>query len=216
MKERPILFSTDMIRAILDVRKTQTRRIVKVQPTKEYFKIFRDKETLKYFFGHYENHLLQEKDNVKFKNPYGFKEDVLWVRESFKDTDDIGFVPDENTPRYLYKADDNMNEWKGWSPSIHMPKTACRIHLQITDIRVERLLDISECDAIAEGVKQRFGGYINYVNPNKILSESYPYLSRKYSPAQMSFLSLWEKINGENSITANPFVWVIEFKRIQQ
>ena len=94
-----------------------------------------------------------------------------------------------------------------------MPKTACRIHLQITDIRVERLLDISECDAIAEGVK-RFGGYINYVNPNKILSESYPYLSRKYSPAQMSFLSLWEKINGENSLTANPFVWVIEFKRI--
>lgn len=100
-----------------------------------------------------------------------------------------------------------------WKPSIHMPKEACRLRLKIKSIRVERLMDISEQDAIAEGVRQRFGGFINYANPSKIFTETYPFLSRKYSAAQMSYLSLWENINGENSFEENPWVWVIEFER---
>jgi len=193
-KERPILFTTEMVQAILDGRKTQTRRIFKYQNAS--------------FSGLMCNYL-DEVDNEYYTKclydicKYGKVGDILWVRETWC----------RHKSNYLYKAHGiDVDEFR-WKPSIHMPKEACRLRLKIKSIRVERLMDISEQDAIAEGVKQRFGGFINYANPSKIFTETYPFLSRKYSSAQMSYLSLWEKINGENSFEENPWVWVIEFER---
>jgi len=208
MKERPILFTTEMVRALLAGRKTQTRRVFKYQNAS--------------FNGLMCNYL-EEADNEYYTKciydicKYGQVGEVLWARETWA----------KLNSQYVYKADyDNgvpANEIElpngftvddaKWKPSIHMPKEACRLRLKIKSIKVERLMDISEQDAIAEGIRQRFGGFINYANPGKIFTETYPFLSRKYSAAQMSYLSLWEKINGENSFEENPWVWVIEFER---
>lgn len=211
MKERPILFSTEMVLAILAGTKTQTRRICKIQPPSNYQLMRQIDPPYKYFFGFYQNNLLQ--DRTEYFNAYGCIGDILWVRETWAEphywTDNI------DSEEYVYKINshDPIKQVK-WKPSIHMPKQACRIKLRITSIRIERLLDISEQDAIAEGIRQKFGGFVNYINPSNILTESYHYLSRKYSAAQISYFSLWESINGEDSLNKNPWVWVIEFERI--
>jgi hypothetical protein len=148
MKERPILFSAPMVRAILDGRKTQTRRVIKEK--------------------------LMRGEGAHVNNcQYGKPGDRLWVRETFCYHDYLA--------RYLYKAD-GVTGVK-WKPSIFMPRIASRIMLEITGIRVERLQDISEEDAIAEG---------------------WPKSSDWYR-------SLWESINGQGSWVLNPWVWVIEF-----
>ena len=203
-----------MVQAILDGRKTQTRREFKLKHcnkkmawANEPYSVVNDVNFKSQITG----------EIFIPKNAYGLVGDVLWVRETWA----------KLNSQYVYKADyDNgvpANEIElpngftvddaKWKPSIHMPKEACRLRLKIKSIKVERLMDISEQDAIAEGIRQRFGGFINYANPGKIFTETYPFLSRKYSAAQMSYLSLWEKINGENSFEENPWVWVIEFER---
>jgi len=228
MKERPILFSTEMVQAILDGRKTQTRRVLNPQLPFHKFDFFCGNNDAGYSalttkgyveFRGYEIFENGERKYTPFyiKPKYGEKNDILWVRETWV----------KLNGQYVYKADyDNgvpANEIElpngatvddaKWKPSIHMPKEACRLRLKIKSIRVERLMDISEQDAIAEGVRQRFGGFINYANPSNLFTETYPFLGRKYSAAQMSYLSLWERINGENSFEENPWVWVIEFER---
>jgi hypothetical protein len=109
---------------------------------------------------------------------------------------------DKNQP--AYRADFNKNAPSNitWKPSIHMPKAACRIFLEITNIRVERLKDISEEDAVKEGVEVVKTGYKDYITEGSI------------SDAYWSFYSLWYKINGRESWSSNPYVWVIEFKQI--
>ena len=181
MKERPILFSGPMVRALLAGTKTQTRRVVKKLP------ITLNRET---------NSLEVDGENIangRFAKlvacPYGQPGDRLWVRETFGH-----FERNDNfTPgcEVFYRADGECLEIKPWRPSIHMPRWASRITLEITSVRVERLQDISEADAIAEGV---------YTDPARSAYDAYA--------------QLWDEINGPGSWAANPWVWVLELRRI--
>jgi hypothetical protein len=183
--ERPILFTTPMVQSILDGRKTQTRRVMKIQPdgrgtrcTNVYFEDWHGRE---------------------LKCPYGKIGDVLWVRETWSKTD---------SGHIIYRAT-NKGFNPIWKPSIFMPKEACRIRLEITNIRVERLQDISEEDAIAEGIGAGFqmnAGWPDYQHiKNGVCSLT-------QDTAEMSYASLWESINGNGSWSKNPWVWVIEFR----
>ncbi len=213
MKHIPILFSTDMVQAIIDGRKTQTRRTkglekINERPDKWHYvhMVIEDKDYLSARFH-------DTSDLISIPCPYGKIGDVLWVRESFqKRTDralELGF------DRYYYKAGWEGCTDGGWKPSIHMPKTACRIWLQITDIRVERVQDISKEDAQAEGVEMGFC-YDTVLNKDLVTYKNYLTGKHIWMGAQLSFRTLWESINGEQSWKANPWVWVISFKQINK
>jgi len=193
MKEHPILFSTPMVQAILAGNKTQTRRIVKNQCEHTIL----DNYGLCRHCDHGTGYYLCR---------YGKVGDILWVRETWNTLTAYEEKPDYSvmSPRdFVYKADDNRID--KWKPSIFMPKEACRIRLEITDIRVERLCDIRTLDALAEGIElvSMLGmRYINYTDRESVgLREPI-----------LSYLSLWESIHGRDSIGKNPWVWVIEFK----
>ena len=175
MKERPILFSAPMVRALLAGTKTQTRRIVKA----------RDLEWMDVHQG------LREPDNAE-RCPYGQPGDRLWVRETFGH-----FERNENFApgcEVFYRADGESLAVERWRPSIHMPRWASRITLEVTGVRVERLQDISEADATAEGVS------------------AIPDEMRRATP-RCDFQALWQSINGPDSWAANPWVWIVEFRR---
>lgn len=187
-RERPILFSGPMVRAILEGRKTQTRRPINPQPQR---------------FGFWvkENELLQA-------CPYGKPGDLLWVRETwqifrvYEDTWNGGYeadlwdgpIPRErpNHAWVTYAADDPGG--RPWRPSIHMPRWASRITLRITNIRIERLCDISVDGASAEGVEAA----IDHDGPMCYLAE---------------FQRLWDAMHSKRGLrwNANPWVWVMEF-----
>lgn len=206
MKERPIRFSEPMVRAILDGSKTMTRRIIKPQPT--HFNPAGTPRRVVPNGGPSESICC----------PYGEPGDRLWVREAFSGphcmdaSDGCKAVPPSkwgDCSRIWYWADGNPTEgdWTRPRPSIHMPRWASRILLEITAVRVERLQDISEDDAQAEGLEysERFEGYC--------IGEAEHYNS--HDP-RLSYASLWESINGPGSWAANPWVWVIEFRRIER
>lgn len=189
MKERPILFSGPMVRAILDSSKTQTRRVVK--PRKDL--------SVGCMLAPHE--LAGEANCGDYSNsPYGQPGDRLWVRETFMQ--ETQFEP----CAVRYRATDEPfvlgppigNIAKDWRPSIHMPRWASRITLELTGVRVERLQDISEADATAEGVDY---------DP-----EDCPFAGVR--TAVHAYRNLWDKINGAGSWDANPWVWVIEFRRL--
>lgn len=187
--ERPILFSTDMVQALLAGRKTQTRRMVKMYSNDE--------------------HPLRQNPNWLLDNktcPYGQKGDLLWVRENFCFAD--SFEDGKEVRTYSYKASPLTKLKVKWKPSIHMPKDAARIWLKVTNVRVERLQQISPLDAISEGIQYLGTGYKG--------PEWRCYSNNEYSclAPQTSFMSLWNSINGENSWAANPWVWVVEFEVI--
>jgi hypothetical protein len=206
IKERPILFSGPMVRAILEGRKTQTRRTLKAKdsdPTRcitmptlmENIGEWREQDGRWFGIDGYET-------LVYTVCPYGQVGDRLWVRENF------AIVPKpgkEDRPRIKIGPDGTgitwQADWQGnpsgfkWKPSIHMPRWASRITLEITGVRVERLTDISEADAIAEGV-QCAGVPASLTNRG-------------------AFGKLWQSINGPNSWSANPWVWVIEFRKLE-
>lgn len=192
MKHIPILFSTPMVQAILDGRKTMTRRVIKPQP---------DEDGLAKFLPTRQWH---DTDARVYKCPYGKPGDILWVRETFAN---LNADFPTNPKCYVYKADDLQGNSYGpvtWKPSIHIPKEACRLFLKVTDVRVERLQEISEDDAKAEGIEKMSGYYRDYLNRGGNL------------PPYASFQSLWQSINGPESWDANPWVWVIQFERIQK
>ncbi len=223
MKEKPILFSTSMVQAILEERKLMTRRVVKMRDGS-----LMDDNDLS---NHLDNSFSHVMDFTKkypyweeLKCPYGEVGDILWVRETFGFgtrpcpvngwRDGIEYKADEkyiddveDLPLYDLPEGIEFKESKGWKPSIFMPKDACRIFLEITDIRVERLQDISEEDAIAEGVEKWSDGF-DY--------KCYSKHAGRYTHAKDSFFSLWESINGKESWDKNPFVWVLNFKRIKK
>lgn len=179
----PILFSTPMVRAILDGRKTQTRRIVKkfvgsIEMNNEPIDMATGKNVIGY--------AIDEEGNC-IKCPYGFVGNILWIRETWR-----AIEQDFGEPRYEYKATETINLTDKWKPSIFMPYAACRIFLQITDIKIERLNDITESDAKSEGVQIK----------------SFP--EETYTG---NFVDLWNSING--NWKENPFVWVITFKPYQ-
>lgn len=189
MIEKPILFSTEMVKAILDGRKSQTRRIIKTHTLKVLDCAAAIGEISQYLS---ESQII-DKNNLKYIlscSPYkiGMR---LWVRETW--------ALDSNG--YHYKADNCIfpKELGGWHPSIFMPKEASRITLEITDIRVERLWDITEDDAC------RDGGFIY----------SSMYVDDK-NYAKNRFKILWDSINLKRGYCwdSNPWTWVISFKRI--
>lgn len=192
MKARPILFSGPMVRAIIDGRKTQTRRVVKPQPD----------NGVKEFTTQEVNAAWQE-GFIPVKCSYGKIGDLLWVRECFN--------ADWSPRNIIYKADGGSAKAAGysaepkWKPSIHMPRWASRITLEITDVHVERLQDISWHDARAEGCAGMGDEYYSAI--------SFP----EHCPApKKEFCQLWQSINGEESWDANPWVWVIEFQAHRQ
>jgi len=203
-KARPILFSTDMVKGILEDRKKQTRRIIKPNPL-DLDDLCGKNPT---FIGTSGDKAAVECNELQtvIKCKYGKPGDLLWVRETF-----FKINAPELKGAYYYKASTDEG-WKlKWKPSIFMPKNACRLFLEIKDIRVERLNCISEEDAMAEGVDFRF---FELFQENRFKD----YLDEKddYRTGYSSFQSLWEKINGLDSWKANPWVWVLEFEKIEK
>lgn len=214
MKERPILFNTAMVQAILAGRKTQTRRAVKPQPSAKHnwhgwiIESTCRKDEGKACWAIGESPLLTNPHRVK--PPFGKVGDRLWVRETHS------FVPDSDEPAgcsaVLYVADGK--KYGKARPSIHMPRWACRIILEITNVRVERLHDISDADAMAEGIQgfystgeeepDRFGIKAEYCGFGTAGSWKFCETPVK------AFQQLWYSTGVQWN--ANPWVWVVEFK----
>ena len=198
MKERPILFSAPMVLALLAGTKTQTRRVAKVENTLGIDSILAPRRA----GGHAATYLLPDQAaEAAACCPYGQPGDRLWVREShwwFKDECDheTGYYPPALTADDVEYRADGESTRHGWRPSIHMPRWASRILLEITSVRVERLQDISDPDALAEGCSHN-----DMLHGDRLASV---------------YARLWEKINGPGSWAKSPYVWVVEFKRVQQ
>jgi len=195
MAIKPILFNTEMVRAILDGRKTCTRRIVKFTPS-----FFEVNEKPVYLYD-------TEPSMGKIYPPCQ-PGDILYVRETW---DCYPEYEDENAPAiYYYKADGDLRPegyreiCKGWLPSIHMPKKAARIWLKVTDVRVERLQGMTQEDAEKEGAAEKID------------------LKTKFrESALLNFLRIWDSTIKKSDIdrygwNANPWVWVIEFERCEK
>ena len=193
-----------MVQAILAGRKTQTRRIMKHQPIQHHdtdeWGLWGTAYVGKELRGPEHDEFWPISDATQFSQlcPYGEYADVLWVREGFT-------WLTKNPDSWVYRADpDNRNLDTRWKPSIHMPKAACRLFLEITKVRVERLQDISEEDAIKEGIE--------YLGDGKLMPWKDYMKSGGFVGAKTSFQSLWAKINGIKSWDTNPWVWVVEFE----
>lgn len=199
MKERGMIFNAEMVNSILSGRKTQTRRPVKFP--------FRDVNLGCELSG---NELAGELSAGNYWNSrVGQPGDRIWVRETWAEAG--ASAPDltlyrANYPEHVpahYENVPPVDEIR-WTPSIHMPRWASRILLEITDVRVERLNNISYDDAISEGITQEWTcidpGLGSYAHKNDV---------------QDDYETLWKSIYGEESWAANPWVWVISFKRIE-
>ena len=245
MTERGMIFNAEMVRAILDGRKTQTRRVMKVQPESNQLGLLLITDSTKHSdIGKYHwaesnatgNHVRSK----LFSCPFGAVGDRIWVRETWAilgnedgcciDWEEKLCKADERSAARIYRASCEQRpgnyglwsipddaDWKphtkdyqyegAWRPSIHMPRWASRILLEITDVRVERLNAISEEDARAEGIID--GGCLNCGEPE-------PCGCANPEPdATDAFAYLWQSIYGQESWNANPWVWVIEFKSVE-
>jgi hypothetical protein len=196
MKERPILFSGEMVRAILDDRKTMTRRVVKPQPEQD--------TDCPYHIGTG----IERKARIC---PYGKPGDRLWVRETFCDRNNNGeqIKPLYRSDGQEYQDGDGRLFEPKWKPSIFMPRMYSRITLEITNVRVERLQKINNADALAEGTpgawvenSEYLGGYEENENKAHVFF----------------FRQLWDSINAKRGYSweSNPWVWVVEFERIKE
>jgi len=223
-KERPILFAGAMVRALLDGSKTQTRRALHNQVTAPAIMQMAGPDYAEIINEH-------GVDIPGWTCPYGQPGDRLWVRETFLDTQGTGAeYRDEQgrRQRFAYAADtapgsygDEARKDYGlkWKPSIHMPRAASRILLEIVSVRVERLQDISEADAFAEGIEPvvvpTCCGEPHREDHGVLGIETHccgePIEDEKAAPA---YRKLWEQINGAGSWDANPWVWVVEFNRV--
>ncbi|HCA4367951.1 TPA: hypothetical protein N3F83_004224 [Klebsiella variicola subsp. variicola] len=215
MREKGLIFNSEMVRAILDGRKTQTRRPIKWKQTR-FTEIGEREGGRRWPWSEDAEHAC----DFWHPCPFGAVGDRIWVRETFCPVDDTQYggekwVDYRATPKFEashpagWDCAPNDAEALKWRPSIHMPRWASRILLEITNVRVERLNAISEEDVDAEGFA---GDYPTSVFPNLFPGE----------PKDWSHLSmrdcygvLWKSIYGEESWKANPWVWVIEFKRVE-
>lgn len=219
MKERGIIFNGEMVRAILDGRKTQTRRIMKMQPQPsksrpgDFWFSSKKLESMVHVSDLVPGHSPISDCHLFFQEhccPFGTVGDRIWVRETWAEAG--AGAPDlklyrANYPEHVPTHYENVppaDEIR-WTPSIHMPRCASRITLEITGVRVERLNSISQEDAQAEGMELT-GWRPTYSDPDSGGEVWTPY---------DNFAQLWESIYGEESWKANPWVWVIEFKRIE-
>lgn len=214
MKERPITFNAEMVRAILARRKTQTRRIIKPQPTLSVRTGF-NWNGYAYGIGSSRKDTARNFANCFKTCPFGQVGDRMWVRETFRvhsrATDVATLVYrasernswTEQTNRVPVSVCDKPVSPEKWTPSIHMPRWASRILLEITSVRVEQLKDISQPDAIAEG------GPPSHPSIDAVSRDyGFPDFSRSW------FAQTWQHIYGEESWNANPWVWVIEFRPV--
>lgn len=198
-----------MVRAILEGKKTQTRRVVKLTDSGRVKAV-----------GKAANWHLEDPNAVN-ACPYGRAGDRLWVRETWAVEESLNATPPSKFSKWptWFAADGGYlanNPKRGfhtgkprgrWRPSIHMPRWASRITLEITDVRVERLQEIRALDAISEGIESVTSGGITTFRD---------YLAGTTDrAARQSFETLWQSINGPESWRANPWVWVVEFKRIE-
>lgn len=192
---KPILFNTEMVRAILDGRKTVTRRVVMPQPKAALFPM----PDLMCWPGCFAN----AEEPMVYRPPYKFG-DILWVRETWNG---------DWCDHYIYKADGGSAKAAGyaaepkWHPSIHMPKEAARLFLRVTGVRVERLKDIDGHGILKEGIDN---------------GKSNPAMGTRWENMQsMAFAELWNNTIKPSDRAlygwaANPWVWVIEFERISK
>ncbi|MBA8005713.1 hypothetical protein HV064_19255 [Klebsiella grimontii] len=235
MKERGMIFNGEMVRALLDGRKTQTRRPIKWKQTR-FTEIGEREDGSKWLWSEDAEHAC----DFWHPCPFGAVGDRIWVRETFQgplfDYDLMDSYCKDPTPfekpefcvykadgvpaPEFYDADDELH--CSWRPSIHMPRLACRILLEITDVRVERLNAISEEDAQSEGVHTEVWDQTvvarNYAAIDEFFqfwTEDMPHYVEMNQLYRSSFRSLWESIYGAENWQANPWVWVIEFKRVQ-
>lgn len=224
-KERGMIFNAEMVRAILSGQKTQTRRIMKVQPVLKgsFYEVYgagwgKGVKSVPVVHGH----------SLSNNCPLGIVGDRIWVRETWQcvsySLGEHGYVEDVDYKKSIPKTKPVEPRWgvtyeaselepkdreeRGfpWVPSIHMPRWASRILLEITNVRVERLNDISEGDAIAEGIERYNDDGIVYYGP---------YGKGDCRP-ERAFSDLWKSIYGDESWEKNPWVWCISFKRVQE
>ncbi|MDR5800669.1 hypothetical protein [Caballeronia sp. LZ001] len=234
MKERPLAFSAPMVRAILDGRKTQTRRVVKLPHANS--------------LGQWEPTTIGGRNGGCTKDgqaipeqgaiwhtrtadtlvcPYGQPGDRLWVRETwqgplfdsenweaylecpddFKDPKYCHYAADGGSPPAFINVDDELV--CRWQSSTCMPRWASRIMLKVTGVRVERLNDISEADAANKGL------YCLPASGRYVVQKGEQYFGGADRDARVVFADLWDRINGDGAWDANPWVWVVEFKRIE-
>lgn len=240
MKERPILFSGPMVCALLrdENPKTQTRRVLKVQPDFSILKAeYQDpdlwefrKRFMMYESWHGYEHAMYRKTEIhpdmpvyQHRSPYGEPGDRLYVRETWQHSNHpLG--PYEPDCAIFYRADyfddphgpdgelSPEGRYREWRPSIHMPRTASRITLEITDVRIERLKDISVSDAIAEGLLP-YAIYGGKVASWKGCKES----PAAREDAREAYFDLWDTINDARGygVNVNPWTWVVEFRRVR-
>ncbi len=200
MRELPILFSTPMVQAILGNRKTMTRRTAGLDKVNENPDLFYS--TKVHSNGYIYFPLKTDFEKALKAKPRYQVGDKLWVKETYQ----------AQTIGYKYKADGiytENNPANKWKPSLFMPKIAARIWLEVTGVRCERLQNITETNALNEGIERVGAGYRFYSLIKNKKSES------TTSSAIASFYSLWNNINGQDSHSANPWVFVYEFKRIE-
>ena len=215
VKQRPILFTADMIRALLAGQKTQTRRIIRTQPhpgcTYCYDGMGMSEDDADW-------HYLERLDSLTggytedyytlAKCPYGLAGDELYVKETWAQTP--GLVTSDKNGTYHYRADHDYRTDSdyNWKSPLFMPKNVARLYLSLTDVAAERLQTISAADAIAEGIEPVAGEpggppvYRLYQKKQRGIDESTP------DPVE-SYRSLWESINGAGSWNNNPWVWVL-------
>lgn len=195
MKERPILFSAPMVRALLAGTKTQTRRIAKPVRHPDLGNVYAPGALV---LEHEPQHVIDR------CCPYGRPGDRLWVRETHNTHGGLATYRADGDWIADYHREEPQQPRLRWVPAIHMPRTASRITLEITGTRVERLQDISEEDAKAEGAPGYEEG-LDAPPPDGDHEWSY----------RASFQRLWEQINGPGAWAKNPWVWVVEFERAQ-
>lgn len=200
-RERPILFSGPMVLAILAGRKTQTRRILKrgvVEPLL----------SLTHMEGNNQVGILcGDPPRITDWCPYGGPGDRLWVREAWREAENGTYAYAADLSTYEPGALIDMPKLR-WRPSIHMPRPASRITLNVTEVRVERLQDISEEDARAEGAEMLDCTYHGQCNSNRCPRHGV------LDPYRVAFRHLWENLHGPGSWDLNPYVWRICFSRI--
>lgn len=224
MKERPLIFSGPMVQAMLDGKKTQTRRIIKPQPHDDPSSSMPwvDDGPTPSGVGRCGHSLTTS------ECPYGQPGDRLWVRETW--AENPGKMHHDD-PKVVYKTDfdgfySTLEPWGKWKPSIHMPRWASRITLEITNIRVERLQDISIADVLEEGLRCPDCGYTRIdaqrhadhaICINRWLQESKTKTVGEHA-AVSAYRDLWDSIKRKHrcSWAENPWVWVIEFEVVKK
>ncbi|WP_346930260.1 hypothetical protein [Clostridium sp.] len=222
--EKPILFNTEMVKAILEGKKSCTRRVVKPHRQANIENMWIDMSDWDSVVVYDDNYHIGEKGYIKIPYKVG---DILYVRETWTTIDNFKNYADvemDEDIKYLYKCDDNGKEHvfidigvKRWKPSIHMPKEAARIFLEVTNVRVERLQDMKHDDFINEGIR-------TYTKDNNVFK--YAVSEEQFAWSDMprvpwkAFAILWDRILKKEQLGLygwdnNPWVWVIEFKKLE-